>query len=125
MSTSSDRPSGYAAVTALRILCRLLRLGAAVAAGTAVTITVLKAMASDPRELPGTSVLLTLAVVAVVAFLAATLLMVVADRMAERAEREATQQYHLTPEEREAERLRETPFLARQQNRQQRPPLDL
>ncbi len=124
MSIRSDRPRGSAAVTALRILCRLLRLVAAAAAGTAVAITVLKAMAGDPKELPSTFVLMVLVIVAMVTFLAATLLMLTADRLAERAERKATQQCQLTSEEREAERLRETPFLARQQNRQQRPPLD-
>jgi mannitol-specific phosphotransferase system IIBC component len=125
VSTRGDRPGGHAAVTALRVLCRLLRLIAAAAAGTGVAITVLRAMAGDPEELPGISVLVVLAVVAVVTFLVATLVMMVAERLTERADRAAEQQYSLTPQEREAERLRETPFLARQQDRQQHPPLDL
>jgi len=99
-------------------------LTAAAAAGTAITITVLKAMATDPTELPTLGSVVALGAYAVVAFVVATLLMVVADRVAAHAERRAVTQLPLTPEEREAEKLRETPFLARQHRQQEQTPFE-
>lgn len=105
--------------TALRILCRLLWLTAAVAAGTAITIAVLKAMANDPTELPASGSIVLLGAYAIVAFSVAVLLMMLADRVATRAEHRAVAQLRLTPEEREAEKLKETPLLARQHRQQE------
>ncbi len=104
----------------LRVLCRLLWLASLVAAGAAVAIAVLESLGDDFGDLPDKTVLVGLVIVAVTAFMAATVLMVAADRMTERVEREALEGQYLTPAEYEAERLRETPLLAREHN-QQRP----
>ncbi len=124
MRNHSDRGNSCRSATALRILCRLLWLTAAVAAGTAITITVLKAMANDPTELPASGSIVLLGAYAVVAFVVAMLLMIVADRVAAHAERRAVAQLPLTPEEREAEKLRETPLLARQHRQQEQSPFE-
>jgi uncharacterized membrane protein len=105
-------------VATLRVSGRLLRLLAVASAGGAITILVLRALATTPSDLPRPSMVATLAIVAVALFSAATILSAVAERTAARVEREAVQDVRLTPEEREAERLREMPYLARQRRTQ-------
>ncbi|MGH3429808.1 MAG: hypothetical protein ACRDQZ_19930 [Mycobacteriales bacterium] len=111
----SEHYRGAATVATLRVSGRLLRLLAVASAGGAITILVLRALATTPSDLPRPSTVVTLAIVAVVFFSAAMTLSAVAERTAARVERKAVQDVRLTPEEREAERLRETPYLARQQ----------
>ena len=114
--TDSQRSAGSPGVTVVRVIGRLLGVVAAGATGAALAITVLGALDSGFNDLP-VATLLVLGVIAVVAFGAAMISRVIADRMAESAERHALEGPDLTPEEREAERLREMPLLARESAR--------
>ena len=100
----------------MRVIGRLLGVVAAGATGAALAITVLVALDSGFDDLP-VAALLVLGVIAAIAFVAAMITRVAADRLAEVAERHAVEGPDLTPEEREAERLREMPLLARESAR--------
>lgn len=121
--TDSQRSAGSPGVTAVRVVGRLLGVVAAGATGAALAITVLRSLENGFNDLP-VATLLTLGLIAVIAFVAAMIARVVADRLAATAERHALEGPDLTPEEREAERLREMPLLAREAARRsnQTPP---